>query len=241
MIKINDIYKSYDHTRALAGVSLDIGKGEFWGLVGPNGSGKTTLYKCVMGLLTPDNGSIEIDGLNNQTDAVQVKSRIGYSAEPPVLYDYLTGREYLEFIGKMNGMKSAELSERRDHLLQVFDLGKKSFEPIADYSHGMRKKISLAAALLKSPPILMLDEPTGGLDAESIFNLKQYLLNLRNDGCTLLLSSHSIDTVEKLCTHIAVIADGKILMQNRVANLIQSLGPGETLETFFVKALQNRS
>ncbi len=238
MIKIQNLSKKYDRTQALDDFSLSIGRGEFWGLIGPNGAGKTTLYKSLLGLLTIDNGSIIIDGKKVDKHPEHIKKIIGYAAEPPVLYEYLTGPEFLEFTGTLNGIEKNELVQKINHLLKEFDLEFKSKDPIADYSHGMRKKISLAAAFLKEPSILLLDEPTSGLDAESIYNLKNHLLSFRDKGVTLLLSSHIIETVEKLCSHVAIINKGRIIYKDTIENIYSALGPGETLETLLIRLLR---
>ncbi len=238
MIDINKVCKDYETIRALDELSLHVGKGEFIGLIGPNGAGKTTLLKSLMGLVRPESGTITIHGMNILEKPVETRQLTGYSPEPPVLYDYLTGAEYLQFTGRMRGLNKKMLDDRIVCLMQNLALQDKAGEIIADYSHGMKKKIALAAALLAEPPLLLLDEPTGGLDPEIIFSLKKMLLELHRQGTTIIFSSHILETVEKLCTRVVMINKGKIVADDSMENLHRQFGSSATLEDIFIAAIK---
>jgi len=239
MIDIKKLCKNYDTVRALDDLSLHIDKGEFIGLIGPNGAGKTTLLKALMGLVRPESGAIAINGMNIWEKPVETRQLTGYSPEPPVLYDYLTGYEYLQFTGRMRGMNGKNLGDRITDLMQEFALQDKAAELIADYSHGMKKKIAIAAALLAEPPLLLLDEPTGGLDPEIIFSLKKLLVKLHDQGTTIVFSSHILETVEKLCSRVVMINKGKIVADDSIANLYKLYGSDATLEDIFIARIKN--
>jgi ABC-2 type transport system ATP-binding protein len=221
MIRINDLKKNYGNVQALQSINLELNSGEILGLVGANGAGKSTLIKCLVGLVRPDSGTILRQGRAfSWTD----KKDLGYAAESPLLYDYLTGQEFLRFVGEIRNMDNRLLSRRIDYYLELFCLHEKSTELIADYSHGMRQKISLAAALLSEPAILLVDEPTNGLDPESVFNLKNELQRLCRQGTAVLFSSHMLDTVEKICRRVAVLHHGRLLADDQLERLVAGAG-----------------
>ncbi len=237
MINISGLCKNYTGTTALKDVDLQIPDGEIFGLVGPNGAGKTTLMRCVMALVRPDAGSIQIDEYNALSDSTQVKKKVGYVAENPELYDYLTGDEYLNFIGELYQMPRRRLRERTAFLCKKFNLVKDMEQLVAEYSHGMRKKLAIIAAFLPDPPILLLDEPTNGLDPESVFYLKQHLKKASQAGTTIVFSSHILDTVEKICQRIGVINQGRIMACDTVEKLI---GNSESLEVVFMNVVGHK-
>ncbi|MBN2411032.1 ABC transporter ATP-binding protein [candidate division KSB1 bacterium] len=239
MIRINGVTKYYDKVKALNNLSLNIDKGEFVGLIGPNGAGKTTLLKAIMGLVRPDNGEIAVNGTDIYQDPVAAKRHIGYSPEPPVLYDYLKGFEYLDFVGRIRSMDKNTLSSRITSLLDEFEMADRSEELIVDYSHGMKKKISIAAAFLPEPDILLLDEPTGGLDPEIIYRLKNILKQKHEKGATIVFSSHILETVEKLCSRIVMIHKGNIIADDTLQNLYKRTGKTESLEDIFMEMIRS--
>jgi len=239
MIEIKSITKNYDKVKALDNLSLKIKKGELIGLIGPNGAGKTTLLKSIMGLVIPERGCISVNGNDIYATPLATKRLIGFAPEPPVLYDYLTGSEYLEFVGRVRNIGKNQLSQRIETLLDEFDLLDKSRELIADYSHGMKKKISLAAAFLPEPDILLLDEPTGGLDPEIIFRLKKRLQHMHEKGTTILFSSHILETVEKLCSRIVMIHKGEIIADDTLQNLYKRTSKTGTLEEIFMDMIKS--
>ncbi len=240
MIEISDLYKSYDGVRALDGLSLKIKEGEFFGLIGPNGAGKSTLLKSLVGLIKPESGEIRISGINALADGMQTKTIIGYAAEEPALYEYLTGREFLEFVGGLRNIAEEQLTRRIEELLDSFSMKEKAEELVADYSHGMRQKISLSAALLAETKVLLLDEPTNGLDPESAFRLKQMLQDRCAGGTTIVFSSHVLDTVEKICHRVGIIHQGKIVACDSVENLRTLTGSEQSLENVFLSLVRRQ-
>jgi ABC-2 type transport system ATP-binding protein len=238
LIEIADLHKSYDGVKALDGLTLRIDQGELFGLIGPNGAGKSTLLKSLVGLVKPEKGSIQINGKDLMTDAHSAKAMIGYAPEQAVLYEYLSGREFLEFIGGLRGIDKNLLAERIEVFLDTFDLQIKANELIADYSHGMRQKISLSAALLPETDILLLDEPTNGLDPESAFRFKKILQMRCAKGATIIFSSHVLDTVEKICSRVGIIHCGKMIACDSVAGLREIGGKQKSLEEVFMSILQ---
>lgn len=240
MIEISDLYKSYDGVRALDGFSLKIKEGEFFGLIGPNGAGKSTLLKSLVGLIKPESGEIRISGINALADGMQTKTIIGYAAEEPALYEYLTGREFLEFVGGLRNIAEEQLTRRIEELLDSFSMKEKAEELVADYSHGMRQKISLSAALLAETKVLLLDEPTNGLDPESAFHLKQMLQDRCAGGTTIVFSSHVLDTVEKICHRVGIIHRGKIVACDSVENLRTLTGSEQSLENVFLSLVKRQ-
>jgi len=238
MIEIRDVRKSYDGVKALDGLSLKIEAGELFGLIGPNGAGKSTLLKSLVGLIRPEAGEIRIAGLDALTHTQQCKSQIGYAAEEPVLYEYLTGREFLEFVGKLRNISEGRLARRIEELLDDFGMQDKAGELIADYSHGMRQKISLAAALIAETKLLLLDEPTNGLDPESAHRFKQILQDRCAGGATIVFSSHVLDTVEKICHRVGIIHQGKIVACDSVENLRRLTGSEQSLENVFLSLVK---
>ncbi|NIA31015.1 MAG: ATP-binding cassette domain-containing protein [Actinobacteria bacterium] len=234
MIKIENLSRSFEQVRALDDFSVEIKRGELFGLIGPNGAGKSTLMKCLIGLLKPDKGEILIDGENAVENSISVKKRIGYAPEDPVLYDYLTGMEFLEFITDLRKVPREISGEKIKSLLQNFGLEGKANQLIADYSHGMKQKISLAAALIAEPDILLLDEPTNALDPESIFWFKNHLQQLCESGVTIIFSSHILDTVEKICDRVGIIHRGKMVACDTIKALRRKFGGNVSLEDIFM-------
>jgi len=234
MIKIKNLSRSFGQVKALDDFSVEIKKGELFGLIGPNGAGKSTLMKCLIGLLKPDQGEILIDGENAVENTISAKKRIGYAPEDPVLYDYLTGTEFLEFIADLRKVPREASQERTMSLLQNFGLEGKANQLVADYSHGMKQKISLAAALIAKPEILLLDEPMSALDPESIFWFKNHLQQLCESGVTVIFSSHILDTVEKICDRVGIIHRGKMVACDTIEALRRKSGGHASLEEIFM-------
>ena len=233
MIIIDKLVKSYDKVKALDELSLSVETGEMLGLIGPNGAGKSTFLRCIIGMLFPDSGTITVGDSNSERDIKQIKSIVGYAAEEPALYPYLTGREFLEFVSQVRGLSETVANKWMDEFFTEFGLYTKANELISDYSHGMRQKISLAAAMIFGPKLLLLDEPTNALDPESIFHFKQRLKQMREKGTTIIFSSHILDTVEKICDRVAIINKGKIIVCDTVDKL-KSSENNKSLEDIFM-------
>lgn len=241
MIIIKNLYKAFGLVQAINNVSFSVEAGTLCGLVGPNGAGKSTLFRLLMGLLEPDSGKIEIaDEIINFGDT-GYKSKIGYAPEDPILYDYLTGVEFLNFVAAVKKVPSNIRANEIHKWLNFFDLFQKSGELIKNYSHGMCRKMSLCAALIGSPEILLLDEATNGLDPESSFKFKEYLKDFCENGGTVLFSSHIIETVEYLCDRIIILHQGKILRELDRDEWEGLRQQDSSLEQLFISLVQDKN
>jgi ABC-2 type transport system ATP-binding protein len=237
MILVEKLVKTFGPVCALNDFSVHIDRGTLFGLVGANGAGKSTLLKSVIGLVKPDQGKILVDNNEVATHPLEVRRRIGYAPEEAVLYEYLTGYEFLQFVGSIRCIEKKKLQSEIESLLADFDLTEKSQTLISEYSHGMRKKISLAAALLGNPPVLLLDEPTNGLDPENVYRFKKRLVDQCQKGVTVIFSSHILDTVEKICDRVGIIHLGRLLAQDTVAGLKSSMKGCKSLEEVYLKMI----
>jgi ABC-2 type transport system ATP-binding protein len=204
---------------AVDNVSLQVEAGQFFGFLGPNGAGKSTTIRMLTGLLAPTAGRIQLLGMDFQQNPVEVKRQIGVVPEGLALYDRLTGTEFLNFVGRMYGLDRATAAQRAAELLDFMDLADREKTLIVDYSHGMKKKLALAAAVIHGPKILFLDEPFEGVDAIAAGTLKNMLNNMTSRGATIFLTSHVLEIVERLCSHVAIIYKGKIVAQGSLDEL----------------------
>ncbi|MFI6652626.1 ABC transporter ATP-binding protein [Streptomyces sp. NPDC050529] len=231
-VRVEGLWKRFgDHT-AVAGIDLVLPAGKFIGLVGPNGAGKTTTLSMVTGLLRPDMGRIEIGGRDVWRDPVEVKSRIGVLPEGLRLFERLSGRELLGYMGRLRGLPGGEVDSRATQLLDVLDLAGAQHKLVIDYSTGMRKKIGLAAALLHNPEVLFLDEPFEGVDPVSAQTIRGVLERYTGSGATVVFSSHVMELVESLCDWVAVMAAGTIRAQG---TLDQVRGDAPSLQNAFLE------
>jgi ABC-2 type transport system ATP-binding protein len=220
---------------AVDGIDLAVPAGSFYGFLGPNGAGKSTTIKCLTGLLRPTRGSMRILGVDPTMDPVQVKRRIGVVPEDLALFDRLTAQETLTFVAQVHGLDDATTAARSKDLLDLMDLQAAANTLVTDFSHGMRKKLSLAAALLPAPRLLFLDEPFEGIDAVASRQIKDLLQSFVSRGGTIFLTSHILEIVERLSTHIGVIARGRLVAQGRIDDLRSGAGVGRTLEELFIE------
>ncbi|HYN10377.1 MAG TPA: ABC transporter ATP-binding protein [Vicinamibacterales bacterium] len=234
-ISSSALRKAFGDLVAVDGIDLVVPRGSFYGFLGPNGAGKSTTIKCLTGLLRPTSGTFQILGIDPITDPVAVKRRIGVMPEDLALFDRLTGAETLSFVGQVHGLSAASMRERSDELLALMDLRAAAGDLVADYSHGMRKKISLAAALLPAPRLLFLDEPFEGIDAIASRQIKDLLSTFVRGGGTIFLTSHILEIVERLCDHIGVIHRGRLVAQGSLAELRAGASAGRTLEDLFLE------
>jgi len=227
--------RSFGAFQAVNHVDLLVEKGTFYGFLGPNGAGKSTTIKMLTGLLTPTKGHLSVLGLNPLVaeEALIMKSRIGVVPEDLALFDNLKAAEYLTFQGRMHSIPMDTLRMRIEELLALLDLEKDADKLTIEYSHGMKKKLALAAALLPNPDLLFLDEPFEGVDAVATRTIRKLLTDFRDRGSTIFLTSHVLEIVERLCTHVGIIVDGKLVEQTALVDL----GSGGSLEERFLEVV----
>ncbi len=229
-VEMAGLYKRFDAKVAVDGLSLVVPRGSFYGLVGPNGAGKTTTLRMLTGLLRPDAGSVRVEGTDVWPDPTDVKARLGVVPDGLLLFERLTGAEMLLYAGLLRGLTRDEAVDRSRDLLDVLGLRADAGQLIVDYSHGMRKKVALGAALIHRPPVLVLDEPFEGIDPVSAVNIRAVLDRYTASGGTVLFSSHVMDLVERLCDHVAVIAGGRLA----AAGPLDQVRAGRRLEDTFI-------
>jgi ABC-2 type transport system ATP-binding protein len=235
-VALKNVVKTFGTISAVDNVELEIKLGEILGLLGPNGSGKSTAMKMLLGLVQPDAGSVEVLGIDVKRDPVAVKRQIGYVPESPRLYEFLTGLEYLDFIGDVFGMTTGEKKERISEYLKALDLEGREGDMISGYSQGMKQKVALISALLHKPKLLVLDEPLNGLDPKSARIVKDLLHELKAQGVTTLMSTHVLEIAEAICDRIAIMYQGRILALGTMDELRQKASlPGSGLEDVFLK------
>lgn len=234
LIETELLTKRYGEKLAVDEVSFTVQSGEIFGFLGPNGAGKTTTIKMIVGLLQPTTGRIKVAGYDVQEQPLMAKAVSGYVPDTPHLYQKLSGREMLRFVGDLYGIAPAQINRRMEELLKLFDLTDAGDETIDSYSHGMRQKTALAAALMHDPKILVLDEPTVGLDPKSARLIKDILRQMANRGAAVFLSTHILEIAERMCDRIGIIDRGKLIAVGSMAEL-RLLGKGETtLEEIFL-------
>jgi ABC-2 type transport system ATP-binding protein len=226
--------KTFGDLVAVDGINLAVPRGSFYGFLGPNGAGKSTTIKCLTGLVRPSGGTYRILDVDPVAEPVEVKRRVGVVPEDLALFDRLTGAETLAFVGQVHDLDAANIRERSSELLTLMDLTRAQNDLVADYSHGMRKKIALATALLPAPRLLFLDEPFEGIDAVASRQVKGLLIEFARNGGTVFLTSHILEIVERLCDYIGVIQKGRLIAQGPLADLRAGAGTGKTLEELFL-------
>jgi ABC-2 type transport system ATP-binding protein len=230
-LELDSLTKRFGDKLAVDGVTFSLDAGAFLGLLGRNGAGKSTTLKMVTGLLQPTSGTIRVLGLDLKADPLAVKRQIGAMPEDMALLEMLTGPQYLRFVGRMYGMPDALIDSRREELFDTLDLAPAPKALIADYSFGMKKKVALCAALIHGPRMVFLDEPFEGIDPVTSRTIKDILHALQRSGVTLVLTSHILEVVERLCPLIAILDEGRIKGFGPLDDLRQR---GESLEQLFV-------
>jgi len=237
-IRTEQLTRRFGALTAVDSVDLRVNAGQFFGFLGPNGAGKSTTIKMLTGLLAPSSGRMELLGLDFQRDPIEVKRQIGVVPEGMGLFERLTGGEYLHFVGHMYGLDRATTEKRTAELLEFMQLADRQKALIADYSHGMQKKLALAAAVIHGPRILFLDEPFEGVDALAAGALKALLGRMTERGVTIFLTSHVLEIVERLCSHVAIIHQGRLVAQGSLEELRVGIpgaeGEKKTLEQIFL-------
>lgn len=243
-VETSHLVRRFGDFTAVDEVNLRIERGQFFGFLGPNGAGKSTTIKMLTGLLAPTSGRIRVLGRDLQTESLEVKRRIGVVPEDLNLFERLTGAEMLNFTGRMYGVKRAEVVERARELLALMELDDEPRKLVVEYSHGMKKKLSLACALIHRPEILFLDEPFEGVDAIASRTLKELLSRLTERGLTVFLTSHVLEIVERLCTDIAIISEGRLVAAGPLDELRRGInvegeerGAPLPLEDYFIRVV----
>jgi len=237
-IRTEGLTRRFGALTAVDSVNLRVSAGQFFGFLGPNGAGKSTTIKMLTGLLAPTSGRMELLGLDFERSPIDVKRQIGVVPEGMGLFERLTGAEYLHFVGRMYGLDGPTTEKRTEELLEFMQLADREKTLIADYSHGMQKKLALAAAVIHGPRILFLDEPFEGVDALAAGALKALLGRMTERGVTIFLTSHVLEIVERLCSHVAIIHQGRLVAQGSLEELRAGIpgmeGEKKTLEQIFL-------
>jgi ABC-2 type transport system ATP-binding protein len=233
-IAVRDLKKFYGDTPAVDGLNLEVAAGSFFGFLGPNGAGKTTTIRMLVGLARPTSGSIRLLGLDMPEKETEIKRQIGLVPDETLLFDHLTGPEFLEFVGRMYYLERELVRERGRELMALFELDTHWNKLIVDYSKGMRKRVAMAAALIHRPKLFLMDEPFEGVDAVGARLMKEILLDQVRRGATIFLTSHVLEVVERLCDRVGIIHDGKLVME---ADMDELRGGSESLEDTFVRAV----
>ena len=234
MLEVRHVTKLYSGIPAVSEVSFLAPAGEITGYLGPNGSGKSTTLKMITALIEPTEGEILWRGEPIERDIVAHRQRLGYVPEEPHLYPHLTGAEHLEMVGQLRGLPSKPLAEKIAGLLSLFSLYEDRYVPIASYSKGMRQKVLLAAALLHNPEIILLDEPFSGLDVNSALVLRTVIQELAARGKVVLFSSHDLEIVERVSSHVVILHKGRVVANDSIHQL-RSLMSLTTLEEIFAQ------
>lgn len=232
-IETKGLTRYFDGVQAVKSVDLAVQRGSLFGFLGPNGAGKSTTIKMLTGILVPSSGEIRLLGKNpwNRDDAIEIKRQTGVVPEDLALFDNLTAREYLTFVGRMYSMDLGTIRERMEELLALLNLEEVEKKLTVEYSHGMKKKLALAAALLPNPDLLFLDEPFEGVDAVTSRVIRDILSIYVRRGSTVFVTSHVLEIVERICTHVGIIANGQLVEQTSLDELRQ----GSSLEKTFLE------
>jgi ABC-2 type transport system ATP-binding protein len=234
LIETRNLVKKFGEKTAVNNVSFTVNGGEVFGFLGPNGAGKTTTIKAIVGLLQPSSGTVTVAGYDVQLQPMQAKAASGYVPDTPNLYMKLSARELLRFVGDLYELKPEKIEERSEELLRLFDLAEVRDDLIDSYSHGMKQKIALAAALIHDPKVLVLDEPTVGLDPKSARLIKDMLRQLADRGAAVFLSTHILEIAEHMCDRIGIIDHGNLVAVGTMDQL-RAMGKGErSLEDIFL-------
>ncbi len=240
-IVCQDLSKSFGSFPVLKEISLTVARGELFGFLGPNGAGKTTTIKILTGLLLPSSGRVEVAGFDVTADPYEVKRRVGYVPDHAFLYNKLTGAEFLEFVGHLYKLDPAAVRWETADLIERFDLSDRIDDLIEAYSHGMRQKLALTAALLHRPEVVIIDEPMVGLDPRSARRVKTLLRELAGRGQTVFLSTHTLAIAEEICGRVAIIHGGRIIACGTLEDLRrEAMHDDGSLETIFLRLTEER-
>jgi len=233
-IRIENVSKAYGEFVALAPLDLMIQPGEIFGFLGPNGAGKTTTIRILMGILIPSSGRVTVEGLDSIRDRVEIKRRVGYLPDHPGFHDFLRGREILEFVAQMHGQTQQQARANARRLLQELQLEEACEDFAVNYSTGMLKKLGLACAMVHDPSILILDEPTNGLDPRAASELQDRIRASAATGKTIFLSTHLLDMAERLCTRVGIINRGSLVATGTLEQVKARAASAASLEQAFM-------
>lgn len=236
-IRIENLTKVYGTKAAVDNLTLRVPKGSFFGFLGPNGAGKTTTIKILMGLAQATSGHVEMLGKQMDIHSFDVRQKIGVVLDDSLLFDRLTGQEYLQFVGRIYGLDRGVVEQRVKELLELFELTPSRHKVIAEYSKGMKKRIAMGAALIHRPSLFLMDEPFEGVDAVGARLMKEILLDRVRQGCTVFLTSHVLEVVERLCERLAIIHEGKLVLEGTMDELRAGGSAHDTLEEIFVRTV----
>lgn len=237
MIRLENIEKRYGKFQALHPLNLHVHKGEVFGFLGPNGAGKTTTIRMLAGVLVPTAGKVSINGVDLVKEPIESKKHVGYIPDRPYLYDKLTAREFLQFVGGMYGLSAEDVQKRGTELLIENGLLDRADELIEAYSHGMKQRLVLTAALLHKPKLLIVDEPMVGLDPHGAKKIKNQFRSIAQEGRTVFLSTHSLDVAQEVCDRVGILFKGKLIALGTVEELLQNQSSSD-LEEVFLKITQ---
>ena len=233
MIELHEVTKRYGSLTAVDRISFSVAKGEYFSLLGPNGAGKTTIVKMLLDFTRPTSGTLSVNGISSKDPAC--RTALGYLAENPRIPPNLTGWQYLHRCAELLGMRRSEATEQSGKIVELIGMKGREHTKASTYSRGMIQRFGLGAALTGNPKLLILDEPTSGLDPIGIREIRQLLESLKHQGMTILLNSHLLSEVEKICDTAAIINSGKLLLKDSISSIIKD---GETLEDVFVRLVK---
>jgi len=233
MIELHEVTKRYGPLTAVDQITLSVEKGEYFALLGPNGAGKTTVVKMLLDFTRPTSGTLSLSGISSKDPAC--RSAVGYLAENPRIPPNLTGWQYLQRSSELLGMRRSESIEQSGKIVELIGMKGREHTKVGTYSRGMIQRFGLGAALIGNPKLLILDEPTSGLDPIGIREIRQLLESLKQKGMTILLNSHLLSEVEKICDTAAIVNNGKLLIKDSISSIIRD---GETLEDVFVRIVK---
>lgn len=231
MVEIKGLCKSYDNKRVVDNLDLTINDGEIYGFIGHNGAGKTTTIKCLIGILSFEKGEILIDGLSIKDKPIECKRKIAYIPDNPDLYNYMSGVDYLNFIGDVFNVANEERVKRIDKYAGIFELTDSLANPISSYSHGMRQKLAIIAAWLHDPDLIVMDEPFVGLDPKASHDLKMMMREFCDRGGSIFFSTHVLEVAEKLCDKVAIIKQGQLIK----SGTMEEVKGDSSLESVFLE------
>lgn len=235
MIKVDKVSKSFGDKKAVDDISFEVRSGEIFGFLGPNGAGKTTTIKMIVGILKPDQGDIEVSGIDVVKNSLESKKRISYVPDNPDLYESMTGYQYLNFMADVFEIGEDLRKERIQELARKFEIEDDLNDYLKGFSHGMKQKVALIGALVSDPDVLILDEPMVGLDPKSAFNLKTLMRERCDQGKSVFFSTHVMEVAEKICDRVGIIKAGKLISCGSLDELKANVDENESLEQLFLE------